>query len=381
MVTTFCLPSRIIFGLGSVVVLGVEVKKLGRRAMLVTGSHSARQIGLLDRVSGDLASNGLTVLVFDKVRPNPRAATVDEGAEVVRREGIDLIIGLGGGSAMDAAKCIRLANAGGQSIWDYYIGAADIEVTKRVLPLILVPTVAASGSEANSGAVITNWETHEKRVLDSPLFYSNVSIVDPELTLTLPQKLTAQGGIDIFCHVVECYITTGRLSSLSDGIMETVMRLVVRALPQALTKLDDIEARARLSWASTMACSQFMELGGGAGYMTLHGIEHPLSAYYDIAHGDGLAALLPAWMTYTFPVRRERFNSLGRNVFGEVDGVAAVEKWLDKVGMRISLRNLGVEFQRIDEIADCAVRTAPWLGKHPNVLDAPAVAQIYRDSY
>ena len=381
MVTTFCLPSRIIFGLGSVVALGVEAKRLGRRAMLVTGSRSARQTGLLDRVTRDLGRNDIDVFIFDRVRSNPRASTVDEGAGVVCQKGIDLIIGLGGGSAMDAAKCIRIASAGGKSIWDYYIGTADVEVAKPVLPLILVPTVAASGSEANNGAVITNWETHEKRVLFSPLFYSNISIVDPELTITLPQKPTAQGGVDIFCHIFECYITVKRPSPLTDGIMETVMKLVVEALPQALTKLDDTEARTKLSWASTMACSQFIELGGGAGYRTLHGVEHPLSGYYDIAHGDGLAALLPAWMRYTFPVRRERFNSLGRNVFGEAEGVAAVEKWLDKVGMRISLRNLDIEFQHIDEIADCAVRTAPWLGKHPNVLDAPAVAQIYRDSY
>ena len=381
MLSEFYLPSRIIFGLGSVVALGVEAKRLGRRAMLVTGSHSARQTGLLDRITRDLEDNDIDVFIFDKVRPNPHATTVDEGVGVVHRKGVDLIIGLGGGSAMDAAKCIRLASAGDKSIWDYYIGTADIEVAKPVLPLVLVPTVAASGSEANSGAVITNWETHDKRVLFSPLFYSKVSIVDPELTLTLPRKPTAQGGVDIFCHVVEPYITTKKPSPLTDAIMEAVMKLVVETLPRALNKLDDIEARARLSWASTMACSQFIELGGGGGYRTLHGIEHPLSGYYDIAHGDGLAALLPAWMRYTLPVRQKRFDLLGRNVFGETDGIAAVEKWLERVGMRISLRNLDVEFQRIDEIADCVVRTAPWLTRHPNLLDAPAVAQIYRDSY
>jgi len=381
MLTKFYLPSRIIFGLGSVASLGAEAKGLGRRAMLVTGTHSARETGLLDRVTRDLESNKVDVLVFDKVKPNPRASTVDEGVGVVHRNEVDLIIGLGGGSAMDTAKCIRLASAGDKPIWDYYIGTADVEVTKSVLPLILVPTVAASGSEANNGAVITNWETQEKRVLFSPLFYSKVSIVDPELTLTLPRKPTAQGGVDIFCHVVEPYITTKKPSPLTDGIMEVVMKLVVKTLSRALNKLDDIEARIRLSWASTMACSQFIELGGGGGYRTLHGIEHALSGYYDIAHGDGLAALLLAWMRYTLPVRQGRFDSLGRNVFGEADGIAAVEKWLERVGMRISLRNLDVEFQRIDEIADCAVRTAPWLREHPNVLDAPAVAQIYRDSY
>lgn len=380
MVTTFYLPTKIIFGSGSVARLGAEAKRLGRRAMLITGCRSVRQTGLLDKVTRDLEGSGLEVCIFDKVRPNPRASIVDEGAMVARQSEVDLIIGLGGGSAMDTAKCIVLASAGNKPIWDYYIEAGDIKVTEPVTPLMLVPTVAASGSEANNGAVITNWGTHEKRVLFSSHFLPKVSIVDPELTLTLPQKPIAQGGVDIFCHVVECYITTKRPSPLTDGIMEAVMRLVVETLPQTLINLDDIESRTRLSWASTMACSQFIELGGGGGYRTLHGIEHPLSGYYDIAHGDGLAALLPAWMRYTFPVRRERFDSLGRNVFGEADGIAAVEKWLDRIGMKFNLRVLGIEPQRIKEIADCAVRTAPWLGKHPNLLDASAVAQIYRDS-
>lgn len=354
---------------------------MGRRAMLVTGSRSARQTGLLDKVSRDLESNGLEVCIFDKVVSNPRASAVDEGARLVRQKGVDLIIGLGGGSAMDTAKCMVLASSGGKPIWDYYIGAGDIEVMEPAIPLILVPTVAASGSEANNAAVITNWETHEKRVLFSPAFFSKVSIIDPELTLTLPQKPTAQGGVDIFCHVGECYITTERASPLTDGILETVMKLVVETLPRALSKLDDIEARTRLSWASTIACSPIRYLGSGAGYLTLHGIELPLSGYYDIAHADGLAALLPAWMRYTFPVRQERFNSLGRNVFSEADGIAAVEKWLDRVGMKLNLRTLGIEPQRIKDIADCALRTAPQLSKHPNLLDASAVAQIYRNSY
>ena len=381
MLTKFYLPSRIIFGLGGTASLGAEAKGLGRRAMLVTGTHSARETGLLDRVTQDLESNKVDVLVFDKVKPNPRASTVDKGAVVVRKEGVDVIIGLGGGSAMDTAKCIRLASAGNKSIWDYYTGAGDAKAAGPVLPLILVPTVAASGSEANDIAVITNWEAREKRVLSSPFFFSTVSIVDPELTLTVPRETTAQGGVDIFCHVVERYMTMKMPSPLSDGIMETVMRLVVSNLPQALTRLGDTVVRTRLSWASTMACSQFIVLGGGAGRMTLHGIEHALSGYYDIAHGDGMAALLLAWMRYTLPVRQGRFDSIGRNVFGEADGIAAVGRWLDKVGMKLSLRDLGVEAERIGEIADCAVRTSPWLSKHPNILNAPAVAQIYRDSY
>ena len=382
MAITFYLPTKLIFGSGSVAELGAEAKKLGKRAMLVTGTRSARETGLMDRATRDLEDNGLEVFIFDKVMPNPRASVVDEGADIVRRKGADLIIGLGGGSAMDAAKGIRLASAGNRPIWDYYIGAADTKAVGQVIPLMLVPTIAATGSEFDAFSVITNWENHEKRALLTPHYFANVSIVDPELTVTLPLKLTAAGGVDIFLHVAENYITTKSPTAFSDGIMETIMRVAVETLPQALAKLDDVEARTKLSWASTVACSQAITLGGSIGYRTLHLIEHALSGCYDVTHGDGLAALLPAWMRYTLPVRKERFSSLGRNVFGEEEGVAAIEKWLDKVGMKLNLRTLGVAPEDFEDIADNALRTSRGLlSKHPNLLDAAAIVQIFKDSY
>lgn len=378
-VTRFHLPTKVIFGFGSLARLGSEAKKLGQRAILVTGYSSMRETGVLDRVINDLRANGVDVSVFDRIEPNPRASTVDEGGRIAQRQKADLIIGLGGGSVMDAAKGIVLVGSGIESIWRCV--EAKVEVKEPVPSLILVPTVAASGSEVNNGAVITNWETHEKMVISSPYFFAEVSVIDPELTLSLPARPTAQGGVDIFCHLVESYLTTGEPSLLTDGILETAMRMVVRSLPRALTRLDDIEVRTSLSWASTIACSQFAELGGGSGVMTLHGIEHPLSGYYDIAHGDGLAALLPEWMKVTIQARGERFSSLGREVFGEADGILATEKWLEKVGMEVRLNSLGVELERLEELATCAVATAPWLKHHPRLLDKAAVELLYKNSY
>lgn len=378
-ITRFYLPTRIIFGPGSLTRLGVEAAKIGRRAILVTGTSSMRQAGVLDRVINDLKANGVKVTVFNKIEPNPRVSAVDKGGKIARQEKADLIIGLGGGSAMDAAKGITLASSGTESIWCQ--AEAKLEIKEPVPSLILVPTVAASGSEANNGAVITNWDTREKRVLYSPYFFARVSIVDPELTLTLPEKTTAQGGVDIFCHLAECYLTTTEPSPLTDGIMETTIRMVVESLPQVLARPRHIEARTRLSWASTIACSQFTTLGGGAGVMTLHGIEHPLSGYYDIAHGDGLAALLPAWMRYTFPARSERFYRLGKKIFNEGDGILATEQWLEKVGMKLRLSAFGIESERLEQLAACAVATAPWLKYHPRLLNAATIKQLYRDSY
>jgi len=378
-ITRFYLPTKIIFGSGSLTQLGVEAGKVGRRVLLVTGTTSMRRTGVLDRVSKDLKANGIKVSVFDKIEPNPRVSTVDEGSQIARQEKADLIIGLGGGSAMDAAKAIALASSDTRSIWHYI--DEDATVKKPMPSVILAPTVAASGSETNNLAVITNWEIHEKRPLRSTHFFPKVSIVDPELTLTLPEKPTAQGGVDIFCHLAEDYLTATEPSPLSDGIMETAMSMVVESLPRVLAKPKDIEARTSLSWCSTIACSQFTSLGGGAGTMTLHDIEHALSGYYDIAHGDGLAALLPAWMRYTFPLKSDRFHRLGKNAFNEADGIPATEKWLERVGMKLRLRDLGVELERLDEIANCAVATAPWLERHPRLLDAKTIKQLYQESY
>jgi len=382
MAIIFNLPTKIIFGAGTVSKLGKEASGLGKRALLVTGGSSARKSGLLDRATKDLKDNGVEVFLLDKVTPNPRTSTVNEGVEMAREKGIDLIIALGGGSAMDAAKGIRLSVSGGRPVWDYHMLVADGKVVKPTVGLMMVPTMAATGSEANNFAVLTDWETHEKRAIAIPAYYPDVSIVDPELTLTVPTGGTAKGGVDIFLHVAENYITTPERAPLSDGIRETTMKVAVNALPRALAKLDDIEARSDLSWTSTVACSQIMSLGGGTGYRPMHLIQHPLGGFYDMPHGDGLAAVLPAWLRYMLPLRRERIEALGRNVFGDADTVAVVEKWLDKVGMRTNLKSLGAKPEEFEAIAENALRTSRGLlSNDPIPYTVESIAQIYRDAY
>lgn len=378
-ISRFYLPTRFIIGTGSLAQLGKEAARIGKTALLVTGSKSMRKTGVLDKVDADLKENGVKAIVFDKVEPNPRASTIDEGANIARENGVDQVIGLGGGSTMDAAKCIALSAGGSDPIFAYFKGTA---VSKpKALPIIAVPTVAASGSEANNGAVFTNWETREKVVLLHTSMYPACSIVDSALTITLPVKPTAQGGVDIFCHLVESYITANNTTLINDGLRESSMKTVVLALPAVLEKLDDIKEREKLTWASTIACSQFAGLGGGAGNMTLHGIEHPLSGEYDLAHGDGLACLLIEWMKATYPDRKERFALLGKNVFGEPDGISATEKWLKLVGMDHRLCHLGAKEADFDKLADNAIRTAPWVKFHPTPFNIESIKSIYKKSY
>lgn len=379
MITTFYLPTKIIFGSGSVDQLGEEAKEIGRKAMIVT-YPDIRRVGVLNRVVEDLKAKGVDTLVFEEVEPNPRSSTVDEGARIVRSEKVDLVIGLGGGSAMDAAKGIALASTGTESIWHYMGGG--VELKGPVPSIIQVPTMAGTGCEVNAGAIITNWETHEKIGTGAyPSLFAKVAIIDPEVTLTVPKKQTAAGGVDIFSHLVEYYLMPENPLPLNDGIREAVMRVAVKYLPQVLAQLDNIEARTQLSWASTIAMSQLARLGGTVGAMTCHGIEHAVSGYYDVTHGDGLAALLPAWMRHILPVRKERLDLLGKNVFGKADGILATEEWLEEVGMKLRLRDLGCKLEHAEEIADIALRDARRLRMHPRTLDAEAIAQIYRDSY
>lgn len=378
-VSRFYIPTRFIIGEGGFAQLGRETARLGKVALLVTGSSSMRSTGALDRAKGDLEANGVTAIIFDRVEPNPRTSSIDAAAKIARDNRAEVIIGLGGGSVMDASKCIALAAAGGEPIFAYYEGKANAKI--KALPIVIVPTLAASGSEANNGAVITNWETHEKVVVMHPTTYPALSIIDPALTSTVPAKTTAQGGVDIFCHLAEAYVTAHQSTLISDGLRESCMRTVVEALPRVLARLDDMEGRSNLTWASTIACSQFAGLGGGTGVMTLHGMEHPLSALYDMAHGDGLAALLIEWMKYTQPARSDRVKKLGQNVFGEDDGIAATQSWLGKIGMDGRLRSLGVKEADFEALADNALKTAPWLQYHPVKLDKEAITDIYIKSF
>ena len=375
MISRFQLATEIIFGAGSIENLSGEAAKLGRKALLVTYTD-IRRIGLLDKVVQDLKAKNIEVAVFDKVQCNPRTTTVDEGAEFARREKPDFFIGLGGGSVMDTAKGIAVTSAGSSSVWDYIMHCAAPQSPIR--PIMQVPTIAGTGSEMNPSAVLTHWESHIKMSLGGfPALQARVAIVDPALTLTVPIRQVKAGGVDILSHLIEYYLTDNTPHPLTDGISETGMKMVVEYLPRAIAHPDDIRALTELSWASTVAMSKFARLGGGGGNMTCHAVEHALSGYYDITHGEGLAALLPAWMQHFYRADNPRFNALGKNVFGEKDGLEDTEQFLESIGMRLRLGDLGCKLEDTQLITDLVVKSYP--GKL--ALDTDTIAQIYRDSF
>jgi alcohol dehydrogenase YqhD (iron-dependent ADH family) len=375
MLFSFQVPTRILFGIGSIENLGHEAEKLGRKALIVT-YPDIRRVGLLDKVLNALKEKGIDTVVFEKVQCNPHTTTIDEGAELARKEKPDFLIGLGGGSVMDTTKGIALTTGGRAGVWDIMMNRAKVEWP--ALPIIQVPTIAGTGSELNPNAVLTHWDTHIKMPLNGyPSLYAKVAIVDPALTLTVPMRQVKAGGVDILSHLIEHYLTDTTPSPLTDGISETGMRMVVEYLPKAIAHPDDLKARTELSWASTVSMSQISRLGGGGGSMTCHSIEHALSGLYDITHGEGLAALLPVWMKHFYKINNTRFSSLGKNVFGKKDGLKATEQFLDSIGMRLRLGALGCKLEDIPIITDIVSKSSPGLV----TLDAKTVAEIYRGSF
>ena len=381
MITTISIPPKIIFGPGAINQLTDEAKAVGRKKLMIVTYPDIRRVGHLDKVLKLLAAAGITnPIIFEKVMPNPRVTMLDEGAALARKEKVDFIIGLGGGSAMDASKAIGLGSTGTKSVWDYVGSRGPAENAPAFIQIV---TMAGTGSENNVGAVITDWEnTHEKTSIGTPELLPRAVIVDPELTLTVPKRQIAAGGFDILTHLAEFYLTAPEISLVNDGIKETFMKAVVKYLPIALEKPNDMEARVQLSWASTSAMCSLARIGDNYGTMACHGMEEAMSGRFDICHGEGLAAIFPAWMKNIQPARKERNLMFARNVFGrtDVDGTRAFTDWQKSLGMDLKLRNLGFDLSYADEVGVIALRQAR-TKNNPVPLTPKDIGDIYRASY
>ena len=389
----FQLPTKIYFGPGKINMLAKYIKPFGKKPLIVTGQSSMRRLGVLDKITGFLKKAGIDGVVFEGIEPNPRHTTCDKAAALARREGCDMIIGLGGGSAMDAAKGIAITAKTGCSVWDYVYTGPEKPQRKitEALPIILIPTVAATGSEADSGGIISNWETKEKTGIWGEALFPRVSIVDPELTFSCPPDYTADGGVDIISHVIESYFTGTSDAYLQDRFSESVIRTVIKYLPRAIENGNDIEARMHLSWCSTVALSGLINSGRGGSY-PLHALEHVVSAHYDISHGRGLALLLPALMEYTMPARPEKYAEMGENVFGlrndgkDIEsaaraGIEAMKKWLASIDRLLTFRDLGIDNSKFEVMADDVVRLYMRDKDHlvnPRSIDRAGVLEIFR---
>ncbi|NLP44099.1 MAG: iron-containing alcohol dehydrogenase [Peptococcaceae bacterium] len=315
--------TKIYFGENQLCRLGEEVKQYGTRVLLTYGGGSIKKIGHYDKVMEELNKAGLTVFELSGIEPNPRHTTVNKGAEICKKENIDVLLAVGGGSTIDCTKVISAAAFYDGDGWDLVTRKAPIT---KALPVVTILTLSATGSEMNATAVISNLDTNEKLGIHHPLFLPKVSFLDPTNTYSVSPYQTACGAVDIMSHVFDVfYFTAGKKMDLVDRFMENVLKTVIKYAPLALKEPENYEARANLMWASSWALNRFLETGVSQ-VASCHAMEHELSAFYDITHGLGLAILTPRWMKYILDESTApQFKKFGVNVFGIDESLSDME--------------------------------------------------------
>ncbi|MBF0415392.1 MAG: iron-containing alcohol dehydrogenase [Magnetococcales bacterium] len=310
-------PTRILFGAGVLSRLGEVARGEGQRALLVTGGGSVKRSGAFDRAVTSLKKAGVAFEECSGVEPNPRLSTVVRGAHLAQTKQCDLVIALGGGSVMDAAKVMAATVFHEGDPWEMMVHSpTGTRLPNRALPIITVPTLAATGSEMNKGAVITNEQTVEKSFVIADCLYPRVALVDPTLTLSVPPDQTAYGVCDLMTHVTEGYFNGIDGAPLQDRFAEGVLLTALEWGPRAVANGQDLEARSQVQWASVVALNGWVQAGADAVGFPVHMIEHTISAIHDVAHGAGLAVVNPAWMRAAATVRPARFAQFAERVFG-----------------------------------------------------------------
>lgn len=354
---TFTAPTRFVFGKASEQQAGTLCRAAGaRKVLVVTGGGSARRSGLLDRVTGSLDGAGLPWLVLEGIRANPTDGPVYEGIRLARAEGADFLLAVGGGSVIDTAKAIALGAVRDGDFWDCYSGAA---ACTGALPVGVVLTIPASGSEGCGSSVITKGGL--KRSATADALIPKFSILNPELTNTLPAYQTACGCVDMLSHCCERYFTKTPDADLTGRLGEAIMACIVKYAPIALAEPENYEARANLMWCGTLAHNNLTASGRQPDF-ACHRMEHELSALYDVAHGAGLAVVTPAWMKYVYLEDPLLFAHWGHVLFGlEIDcrdpartarqAIARLEGFYRSLGMPARFADIGARAEDIPLLA------------------------------
>lgn len=359
-------PTHLIFGAGTLSQLGDVTCKHGKKALLITGSGSIKRSGVFDRAVASLKDAGVSVLECAGIEPNPRISSVARGADIARSEGCDVVIALGGGSTMDAAKVIAAATLYDGDPWDMIgHGQDNWVIPTRALPIITVPTLAATGSEMNKGAVISNEASNVKSFVIADCLFPKVALIDPELTLTVPKDQTAYGVCDIITHVTEGYFTGVDGTPIQDRFAEGVIINAIEWGRKAVADGSDLVARAQVQWASIVALNGWVQVGTNYA-PPVHMIEHALSAHHGITHGAGLAVLNPAWMRFAAKARPGRFAQFAQRIFGmpatgkdelslAMAGIDKFQDFLSSIGCPARLSELGIDDELFSRYAADAV--------------------------
>lgn len=358
--------TKIIFGKNTETEVGMETKQYADRVLLHYGGGNIKRTGLYDRVATALKEAGVDFIELSGVQPNPRLGLIKEGIELCRKHKVRFILAVGGGSVIDSAKAIAVGVPYEGDVWDFYMRKA---VIKEALPIGVVLTIPAAGSETSAASVVTNEEGALKRDAGSELIRPQFAILNPELTFTLPAYQTACGVADIMAHVMERYFTKIEDADLTDRLCEATLRTVIKYAPRVLQKPTDYEARAQIMWAGTVAHNTLLETGR-IGDWGSHKIEHEISGIYDVPHGAGLAVVFPAWMRYVYQENVNVFARFAVRVWDiepdfahpEKTALAGIERLRDFfrfLGLPVTLKELKIGTDRLEEMAAKCTQSGP----------------------
>lgn len=353
---TYFTPTEVVFGKGTETQAGVLVKKYGGKKVLIHyGSGSVVRSGLLGRVKASLEEQGISYVELGGVVPNPVLSLVYKGIDLAKREGVDFILAVGGGSVIDSAKAIGYGVANEGDVWDLFEHTCT---AKACLPVGTILTIAAAGSEMSMSSVITKEEGLKKRAYDDDLSRPRFAIMNPELTVTLPDYQTACGCTDILMHTMERYFTNGGNMEITDSIAEALMRTVISNARILKNDPKNYDARAEIMWAGSLSHNGLTGCGNDGGDFATHMLEHEVGGLYNVAHGAGLAAVWGSWARYVMKDCLPRFKKFAVHVMGIKDsgddeavalkGIEALEGFFQEIGMPISFKELGIKASEED---------------------------------
>jgi len=382
---SFCSPTYFEFGKGTENVTGSLVKRAGGGKLLLHyGGGSIKKSGLYDRVVTSLKENGLDFVELGGAQPNPVSSLVYEGIELCRKENVDFILAVGGGSAIDSAKAIAAGAVYDGDFWDFFSGKG----VEQALPVGVILTIAAAGSEGSPNSVITNEKTNEKRGCGGEVLRPVFSILNPEMTQTLPPYQTAAGAADIMVHVIERYFSNTKNVEITDRLCEAVLKTMIAETPKAIENPNNYEARANIMWAGMVAHNNLCGVGREQDWAS-HGMAHGPSAFYDATHGAALSVICPAWMKFVSKVNPAKFIQFAVRVWDcdmnfenpEItarEGIERFEIFLKKIGMPSSIKEFGAKEDEIPKLVKhVGVGADKTFGGYVK-LNAQDVEEIYK---
>ena len=350
---SFCNPTQIEFGRDKEKNIGKYISQNGvKKVLLVYGSKRVIEDGLFDVVIKSLKENGVDFIAFGGVVSNPILGTIQNAIKIAKDEKVDGVLSLGGGSVLDSSKAIAVGTLYEADVWDFFLGKEQI---KKALPIFDIITLAATGSEMNGYAVVTNEKTKQKFSIWSPLVYPKVSVINPELQKSVSKEYLVYSATDIIAHTIEGYFTAKIQPKYMSRQVENIIKTVIETTEILIENPDDYNARGEFAWAATNALNGTTTVGTAGFSFPNHLIEHALSALYNVPHGAGLSVVIPAWAKWYYKENEAQFIRFAKEIFGKntaLEGIEALESWFNKIGTPTRLNQFGLDKSNISDIIE-----------------------------